>query len=576
MHCAKCYFYETAVGDEVCNRCGRAYLPEANLYLGLLLLVTGGVAWTLRHLLTGSTDLLVRPEIDLGAWATWPVSIVDCPAYGLVLGAWLGMLAAAPILTGLLYGKRGGWLLVIAIAALGPSVMMAATAALGVWIAAGWTTRLSSKIASAMLGLIPSVAYWFTATALTDFSKGEAPATPGVVDLAALTEAGRTLAPALRPLAYVVPVTAVVVAAAAAAIVVAIAWADRWHVRWPGAVVAVLTAGPVLALLALVGVDEIRYGMFIDRGSKLAALATDGKTEVQQLQEFLRRHPASRHAALVRARLADDLERIERGIRPAGTVLKASSDVWLDVITQNPSSPWAADAALRLGDDDARQGLFDMAQEHYRDALARASLTDQAPEDPLAKFSIVWDLFSIGPALKAREEAEHLAAVRQEVLMRLAILQDNRKDSQENSRALALYFVALGQKGTSRYRTGLVAVRDVDQKGALIDNVAYELAMLESDDAKRLDLLREVATAWPGTDGAMLARLKLAQGLISRAATDPGALRDAQQNLLAVQAELAARKDKRAADPYIALLGDRVEKELIYVQAQLRAPTVKP
>jgi len=581
MHCAKCYFYETAVGDEVCNRCGRAYLPQANLYLGLLLLVTGGMAWTLRHLLTGSTDPLVRPEIDLGAWVTWPVSIVDSPAYGLVLGAWLGMLGAAPILTGLLYGKRGGLLLVIAMAALGPSVMMAAAVALGVWIAAGWTTRLSSKLSSAMLGLVPVAIYWFTATALTDFSKGEAPGPPGLTDAAAMTETWRTLAPALRPLAYVAPVTAVVAAAAAVAIVVAIAWADRWHVRWPGAVVAVLTAGPVMALLALVGVDEVRHGMFLQRGARQAILAADGKVEIVQLQEFLRRHPTSRHAAQVRARLAEDIEKIERDVRPQGAALnvpgvKASSDVWLDVIAKNPASPWAADGGLHLGDDDARQGLFDLAEEHYRDALARTSRTDPVPEDPLTKFNVVWNLFSIGPALRAREAAEHLDAIRQEALFRLAVLQDNRKDSQDNSKALALYFIALGQKGTNRYREGLAAVRDIDQKGALADNVAYDLAMLEADDAKRIELLRAVATAWAGTDGAMLAHLKTAQGLIARAATDPGALREAKQHLLTVQAELAARRARRASDPYVASLGDRVEKELIYVEAQLRAPTVKP
>ena len=76
MHCAKCFFYETDVGDEVCNRCGRAYLPEANVYLGLIVLATGGLAWTLRHLLTGQTDPFVRPVMDLGAWAggwrCWP------------------------------------------------------------------------------------------------------------------------------------------------------------------------------------------------------------------------------------------------------------------------------------------------------------------------------------------------------------------------------------------------------------------------------------------------------------------------------------------------------------------------
>jgi hypothetical protein len=68
MHCARCYFYETDVGDDVCNRCGRAYLPEANVYLGILLLVTGGAAWALRNLLTGEADPFIRPT---RGWRCW-------------------------------------------------------------------------------------------------------------------------------------------------------------------------------------------------------------------------------------------------------------------------------------------------------------------------------------------------------------------------------------------------------------------------------------------------------------------------------------------------------------------------
>ena len=201
MHCAKCFFYETDVGDEVCDRCGRAYLPEANVYLGLMVLVTGGLAWTLRHVLTGHVDPFVRPQVDLGAWAAWPVSIVDCPAYGFVLGGWLAMLAAAPILTGMMYGKRGGWLLALVIAALGPSVVLAAVIALGVWIAAGQTLRLRSKLSSALLGLAPIIIYWFVATALTDFSKGATVAAATVSEPVLLAQAGRGFPPGLRSLA---------------------------------------------------------------------------------------------------------------------------------------------------------------------------------------------------------------------------------------------------------------------------------------------------------------------------------------------------------------------------------------
>jgi hypothetical protein len=178
---------------------------------------------------------------------------------------------------------------------------------------------------------------------------------------------------------------------------------------------------------------------------------------------------------------------------------------------------------------------------------------------------------------RARKEAENLDTIREEVLLRLAILQDNyHKDIQDNAKALALYFVALGQKGTPAYRDALIAVRDVDPRGALADNVAFDLAMLEADAAKRIELLRDVTVAWPDTDGSLLAGLGAAQGLIKRAETDPGALRTAEEHLLAVQKALKARKELRPADYYVTMLGDRADKELIYVQAKIRAPAGKP
>ncbi|MBE3070522.1 MAG: tetratricopeptide repeat protein [Planctomycetes bacterium] len=574
MHCAKCFFYETDVGDDTCNRCGRAYLPEANVYLGLMLMVTGGLAWTLRHLLTGHMGPFVRPQIDLGAWATWPVSLVDFPTYGLVMGGWLAMLAVAPVLTGAMYGKRGGWLLVGVVALLGPSVVMTAAIGLGVWISAGYTLRLSSKLASTLLGLVPAAVYWFAATALTDFSKGEVVAVPGLADAGSVAEAGRTLAPALQGLAYVPPVAAVCFAAAAAALVVAVGHADRWHVRWPGVLLAILTAGPVLALLAFVGIDEIRYGMTLAGGPPVGPWAAPGKSETDRLQEFLARHPASPRADEVRARLARVLERNESHTPPNGGRLP-SQEVWEEIIKRHPENPWAADARLHLGDAAARLGLFDAAAKHYREALAQMAGREPPAEDPLADFTAAWDLFSIGRELRTREESEHLDTVHHDVLARLAILADNRTNKQENSRALGLYFVALGLKGTNAYHDALLAVQSADPKGALADNVAYDLATFEADDTKRIEALAAVAAAWPGTDGAMLAHLKAAQGLIAHAASNPGALREAQQHLLEVQKDLAARQSRDPDDPYVVALGDRVRKELVYVQAQLRTPEVQ-
>jgi hypothetical protein len=581
MHCAKCFFYETSVGDEVCNRCGRAYLPEANLYLGLLALVTGGAAWTLRNLLTGQADPLARPTLDLGAWVTWPVSIVECPAYGLVLGAWLAVLAVTPILAGIMYGKRGGWFLVIVEALVGPSLGLAAVTALGVWIAAGWTLRLQTKIVSALAGLAPVAAYWFVATALTDLGKGS-PAATAVAPLVP-----RVLAPALHSMVYVPAVTAVVVAVAAGLLAVGMGWVDRWHVRWPAAALAVLAVGPALALVAFVGVDEIRYGLLGQAAAGDLPAGQAGSTgraglasvpgeaalasEMNRFQQFLGRCPGSPRAAEVRARLAADIEQIENGSAP-GAVPCGSDEVWQELANRHPKSPWAVDARLHLGDAAIRRGAFEQAEPFYRTALAQTAYIAPPAEDPLADFSVVWDLFTIGAELRARQDAEHLRSVRRELLMHLALILENRQGTPNAGRALAMYFVALGLKGTSLYRDRLLAVAEADPKGPLADNVAYDLAMLETDDVRRLEALRQVAAAYPGEDGAMLALMAAARSLVTRAATDPAAMRQARKYLAEVQADLARRGARNLLDPYVAALGDAVEKELVYVQAQLQTP----
>ncbi len=571
MHCAKCFFFDTSVGDDICNRCGRAYLPEANVYLGLLVLVTGGVAWTLRHLITGHVDPLIRPAVDLGVWCTWPVSMVERPAWGLVLGAWLGMLAAAPILTALMYGKRGGWLLTLLVAFLGPSLGFAAAVAVGVWIAAGHSVRLPSKLASALLGLIPPAVTLFVATAMTDWTAAETEVAPAVTDASALAAAGRPLPLALRSMAYVPPAVAVLVAAGAAALVVAVGRADAWHVRWPGSILTVLTAGPVLALVAAVGVDEIRYAMVVGPGPTPGPWADAETSEADRLRAFLRRYPDSPRAAGMRARLA---RRLMQSADPgeAPTRRAETLGLWEQVRDRHPDSPFAADASLYLGDADAQGGLFDAAREHWQSALDRALAVEGPEEPPLATFSVLADLFSVGGRLQALRHAERLAALRKDVRLRLAVLAENRTDTPAGNRALALYFRAVARKGSNPYRQALLSAREADPEGALADNIAFDLALLTPDDADRLDALTAVADQWPESDGAMRAHLQAAQTLVARSGTDPGALRAARAHLLRAQTMLAARRRRNPDDPYVAVLADQVEKELVYVQAQLRAP----
>ncbi len=553
MHCARCFFYDVDAGDEVCGRCGRAYMPEANVYLGLLVFVTGGMAWTLRHLLTGNADPFVRPALDLGAWAAWPVSIVDRPAYGLVVGAYLAMLALGPIMTAVLYGRRGGLLLALIEALLGPSLALPAAAAVGVFIVGSHALRLSSKLASLLLGLVPSAAYWFVAVAV---SKVE------------------SLAPALRGLTYVPPVAAVGFATAGALLLVAIGRADRWHVRWPGAVLAVMAAGPVMALVAFVGVDEIRFQIMCRE-----PLAQRGLL-IQRYTEFLGRHPKSARAAEVRAQLALALENAYAEAAGSGGILLHAAPpekIWMELVEQNPDSPWAADARLHIGDTAAAGGDFDHADQYYREALARTAGTRPPAADPLADFSVLNDLFTIGSDLRVQEAAAHLATVRQDVLDRLALLRENRPGSEAATRALALYVKSLACKAPRARRALLEQVKAADPAGPLADNVAHDLALVEPDEDERLAKLEALAAAHRETDGAMLARLSAAEILIPRGTREgvpPDAtwLWQAQRHLEDVQAELVRRREHNPEDPCVAALADRVEKRLLYVRARIRSP----
>ncbi len=546
MHCAKCFFWEGDVGDEICNRCGRAFMPEANVYLGLLLLVTGGAAWTLRHLLTGDVDPFVRPTLDLGAWATWPVSVRDHPAYGFVIGGWLAVLAAAPVLAAMMYGKRGGWLLCLAEAVLGPSVVLALVAAVGVWVGGGHTLRLASKLASGMLGLVPSVLYWHVATTLS-----EVPA----------------LSQTLSSMRWVAPPVATVCAAGMVAVVVAVGAADRWHVRWPGAVASALVMGPPLALLAFVGASEVRYAMLPEEGEALLA------ERIAARVAFLRRHPASDAAARVRAELGLALEEARARGEPLPEETPPPRRVWTDVVEAHPESPWAVVARLHLAHLDAAEGLLDDAARAYADVLERTGGVDVPETDPLADFTLLGNLFRVGRDLRVKEAALRLLEVRHKAMLRAALLAENRTDTERNGRALARYFRALALEGTNRYPTALAQARDAEPKGPLADNVAYRLALFQATEDERLARLVKVAETWPKTDGAVRAHLAAADRLLARhEAAGPDAVRGAIDHLRAARDELERRRRVDPEDPFVLALADPVEKKIAYAEAQLRKP----
>ncbi len=466
----------------------------------------------------------------------------------------------------------------------GPSLPLAGAVALGVWMGAGYTLRLSSKLASALLGFLPALVYLLVATAVTDLAGG-AGGTEGLVagasavgsaaTLAAEGTAVRALPPALRAATYVPVVAAAVAGTVASAVVVAVGWADRWHVRWPGSALAVLAAGPVLALVGVVGVDEVRYGLVLEPGPSADSGASVGDEEAR-LRAFLHRHPDSPRADEVMARLAWRLSRTQPP-GPSAVLPAEALGIWAELFKRWPRSPYAADAALHLGDAAAASGLFEVAERHWRHVLERAeAVAAEAPaEDPLAAFNVVADYFSVGRRLRARRHAERLAHVQEAALLRLAVLAENRSDQPSGRRALALYFRAMALRGTTPYRQALLLARKADPDGPLADNIAYDLALFETGAVKQVEALAKVAETWPKGDGALLAHATAARLLLARAETDPGALRPALAHLQQARALLAERRGRNPEDPYVQAFADRIEKELVYVRAQLRAPVAE-
>jgi len=324
--------------------------------------------------------------------------------------------------------------------------------------------------------------------------------------------------------------------------------------------------------MALVGLDEVRYQQLIRKPDALQSRM------IQQYAAFLDRYPMSVRAAAIRARLAQTLEDAGILASPASNGLPhvaPPEKIWMELIDQNPDSPWAAEARLHVGDKVAAGGDFGHAVQYYREALARSVGFPSPTEDPLAVFSVLSDLFTVGADLEARQTAARLATVRQTACDRLVLLHENRPRREATGRALALYFNYLACKTPDAFRRLLDQVRATDPTGPLADNVAYDLALLEPDEHVRLERLESLGETYRDTDGALLAHLAAAEILLSRgtrdaAAPDVSRLRRAQQHLEDVQDELTRRRDRDPGDFCVAAWADRVEKRLLYVRTRIR------
>lgn len=242
MECPQCFYAKDAAVDEKrCRICGRSYRPSVNVYLGLVAILYLVFVRYFATTLTGAplSDVKVRPPSSLTSaflaiWAREPVDIQFRPELILILGGMLALLVLVPVAMSILYGKRGGFLLATVALLLGPSFWLALPLFLSVWIAGGWTLRMTSKIASAILACAPMWIFYLL------YSR----------------------APSRLPLpsSYYMPALAAMALSAALIIVLFLALRPlKWNARWAGIALCILCALPIAAYKLVVGEDEIAY-----------------------------------------------------------------------------------------------------------------------------------------------------------------------------------------------------------------------------------------------------------------------------------------------------------------------------
>ncbi|MDK1032716.1 MAG: hypothetical protein QGD94_11965, partial [Planctomycetia bacterium] len=458
-----------------------------------------------------------------------------------------------PILAALVFGKRGGWVLTVITAALGPSLVFALVLALSTLIAGGRTLRMRSKVSTVLLALVPVVVYWAVMSRPPD-------------DL--------PLALPLRSAVYTPAFFATIFAVAVLAAVVGMGRLSRFNVR--------LTVLPMVVLMVL---GVVAFPVFIGRSElHISALRRDvnfaeylvGRTRVPRLSAEMRDRLNRFMDEYPRARRADEAAYVlPRDTELAGRWAdgKLRDDLrddvlgmWEKIVREYPESRYAMDARLALSRISASEGNLDDARSYYASIISRCSAMVPSPADPISDFSVFGGLWSIGRRLDAHDlskrNAENCARARRE----LAFIRENSGCTLCGGKALR-YFVRAGALAGSVVHPGsLERVLEFCPSGKVVDNVAYELARLKDDASERRAALADLVEKYPGTDGALLGLYDLSDVDTSKE-QPPDVISSAIERLREMQVLLEARREKDADDLYVEILVPLVKNRLLHLEA---------
>lgn len=486
------------------------------------------------------------PSYNLTDFILSPINVVQFPEHGVVLGLLIASIVAVPILISILYRFPYALPFVGSVLLFAHLPWMCATLLGSCVLASVRPFRMQFRFGSALLGLMPVVAYLYLANGGNELLEEASP-----------TERLLLMAPWIL---------AILAAALMIATVLVISWLVNYRPGGVAPVVAVMFATPVVLFHARVGVDELKYralearcgpqssqfqpvqdldpelrelvGKFASDPEYLSRYWSDllgalggepgpinsavwehllveflaeRHDAFEDAKAFIADHPRSRYvpnALFIQARTLDTRLAMHPSEPPRRRELYSdfphvqSESVWLALLNGHPHSPLSIAAGYRLAQLHLRRGEVDAALAKL-DAAQRiaASLAGNPASQPakgewLKRLPPETSLnFQAGPYLV---DARRLASQ----------IRDNRDDPKYGNQPLAE--LASLDPRRSEYRRELTVLTEAYRDAKLYDNLLVRRALVDPDIERRAEELARLIPTLTSGDALPEAQYHLA------------------------------------------------------------------
>jgi len=502
-------------------------------------------------------------QVTLTDFLIFPISVEQVPTQIIIVGLLMASLVTIPILVAMLYRLPVAMAFLVIVGFVAVFPWLSLTLLLSCFIATARPFKFSFRYATVLLALIPVIVYFFASTR-------------GADDVATLAGANE------RMKLYAPWVLAVIASCLSAGLVLAFAYLISYRPGGIASLLAVLFAVPVSLFHTQVGGDELAYRLlehdygpdsrrvFVDMDprelvervaelewtadaqgerrdiralvqNKMLLLKLALPTEllrqqhevVQQCNRFMEKHPNSRYywnCLYLRGRAMDmriDMELLRREALVqfyAGFPSEESRETWKELLRDNPDSPFASVAGLKLALFEAREGKLKVA-ENTLQRIVDTFGSGQPPPPTTAATSGLGQLFARKPAASslnvdpkavAEQAAQFLSLIRENQYGQFTdvvypehnpiswLLRCDPRHAKypENLKHIDQWFpgsrlhdnlmvrLALTKHSVEERREALKAVIDRYRGGDAAAHAIYELGVLELNDNRKAEGIR--------------------------------------------------------------------------------------